>query len=502
MAVGKVYLVGAGPGDPGLLTLKGRACLQQADLVLYDGLVNPAILRHSPAVAERTSRMAGPTGKRLDQEDINQRLVQAALSGKTVVRLKGGDPYIFGRGTEEAAALREAGVPFEVVPGITAATAAGEYAGISVTHRRMSSAVAFVTGHEDPTKPGMLDYHALAQFPGTLVFYMGLARLPRIAESLIKHGKPLDTPACVVSRASRARQRTVSATLATVTREVARAELPAPSLIIIGECATQREALKWFEDKPLFGKRIGVTRDSKQAEPTVRLIHELGGEAVLMPLVEIGPPHSQSDLDEAVRTCGQYNWLTFTSANAVRAFCDRFDCLNQDARCLAGVRVATVGKATEAELREYRLVADLVPETQNAEGLADAIIATGRVGSVLWPRGNRGRDTLRDQLQLAGGTVRAVEAYQTTHATISSRVRAEIESGDIDWIALGSPSMVASLRESSIVIPSSICFAAISPLTQAAAEESGLTVAATATDFDWAGLVQAIVECEAKNGEK
>ena len=501
MSVGKVYLVGAGPGDPGLLTLKGKACLQEADLVLYDGLVNPAILRHSPAVAERTSRMVGPDGKRLDQEAINQRLVEAGLAGKVVVRLKGGDPYIFGRGTEEAAALREAGVPFEVVPGITAATAAGEYAGISVTHRRMSSAVAFVTGHEDPTKPGMLDYHALAQFPGTLVFYMGLARLPKITASLLEYGKPGSTPACVVSRASRARQRTVSATLETVADEVASADLSAPSLIIIGECATQRDALKWFEHKPLFGKRIGVTRDPKQAEPTIRRIHELGGEAVLMPLLEIQPPDSYADLDDAIRDCARFDWLAFTSANAVRAFCHRLDNFNLDARWLSSMKIAAVGTATAAALAEHRLVADLIPETQNAEGLADAMIATGHVDSVLWPRGNRGRETLRERLQSAGSTVHAVEVYRTAAATLSSSVRKEIESSDTDWITLGSPSMVQSLIDANVAIPESTRFAAISPLTEAAAQESGLTVSATATDFDWSGLIQAIVECEANDSE-
>ncbi|HUG89779.1 MAG TPA: uroporphyrinogen-III C-methyltransferase, partial [Planctomycetaceae bacterium] len=249
-----VYLVGAGPGDPGLITLRGLELLRRADLVLYDGLVNPLLLRHTSAECERTCRSPQPEDRRLAQEDVNRRLIAAARDGRTVVRLKGGDPFIFGRGGEEAAALAAAGIPFEVVPGITAATAAAAYAGISLTHRDLASAVAFITGHEDPAKgETSIDYALLARFDGTLVFYMGLHRLPAIVESLLAHGKPPDTPACVISRGTLPAQRTVEAPLAELAAAVRAAELKPPSLIVVGGCARQRRDIAWFERRPLFG---------------------------------------------------------------------------------------------------------------------------------------------------------------------------------------------------------------------------------------------------------
>lgn len=497
MAVGKVYLVGAGPGDPGLLTLKGRACLEQADLVLYDGLVNPSILRHSPAIAERTSRVNGPNGKKLNQEHINQRLVEAGLAGKTVVRLKGGDPYIFGRGTEEAEALRAAGVPFEVVPGVTAATAAGEYAGVSVTHRKLASAVAFVTGHEDPSKPATLAYAALAAFPGTLVFYMGLARIEAIAGSLVEHGKDPDTPACVVSRASRARQRTVPGELSNIATRVHEAGLSAPSLIIIGECAIQHETLQWFEQQPLFGKRIAVTRAAAQAEPTVQTIHQLGGEAVLMPLIQASPPRDWNAVDATIDGLSKFEWLAFTSANGVRFFFERMHARGFDGRKLGSTRIAAVGRSTADALREFHVHADLVPNTQNAEGLAQAMLDAGVSGSVLWLRGDRGRDTLSDLLGAAGVEVVQSETYVSADVSLSESGQSDLRSGDVDWICLASPAMAANLA-ATVEVSDKVNIAAISPLTSQAARDAGLRVDVEATDYSWAGMIQAIVDRECR----
>ncbi|GAG33915.1 unnamed protein product, partial [marine sediment metagenome] len=252
---------------------------QKADLILYDGLVNPLLLRHSSATAERTCRSFTPSGPVLDQDEINQRLIAAARDGKTVVRLKGGDPFIFGRGSEEAAALVEASIPFEVVPGITAATASGAYAGISLTHRDMASSVAFITGHEDPSKSEKsIDYENLAAFEGTLVFYMGLHRLERIVENLLAAGKSPDVPACVISRASTPAQQTVSAPLNELVSVVRAAKLSPPSLILVGECVRQRESIAWFEKRPLFGKRIGITRPAQQAGPALARALELGAQ--------------------------------------------------------------------------------------------------------------------------------------------------------------------------------------------------------------------------------
>ena len=351
-SVGTVYLVGAGPGDPGLLTLRGQECLQRADLVLYDGLVNPLVLRHAHGVAKRTARSAGPDGRRLDQAEINRQLIDAARAGQTVVRLKGGDPLIFGRGAEEAAALKAAGIPFEIVPGITAAAAAGAYAGLSFTHRETSSAVAFVTGHEDPSKPvALLDYAALARFPGTLVFYMGLHRVAAIADALIAHGKPPRTPAAVVARAATSQQRTVVSTLDRLAADTDRAELQPPSVIIIGDVIAHRGELVWYERRPLLGRRIGITRPDAQADDVIARCLELGAEPILMPLIQILPPDDWRAVDEKLDQLDQYDWLVFTSVNGVRFFRERLQATGQPPDSLPPRRVAAIGPATARAIK-------------------------------------------------------------------------------------------------------------------------------------------------------
>ncbi|MEZ6044649.1 MAG: uroporphyrinogen-III C-methyltransferase [Planctomycetaceae bacterium] len=326
---GFVYLVGAGPGDPGLITLKGFDCLQRADSILYDGLVNPLLLRHTAAHAERTCRSVGEHGKWLNQQEINQHLIDEAKQGKTVVRLKGGDPYIFGRGSEEAAALEAEGIPYEVIPGITAATAAAVYAGLSLTHRDYASAVAYVTGHEDPDKEdSSLDYESLARFSGTLVFYMGLHRLPTIVQKLMAAGKSATTPACVVRRATWTDQQTLSTTLAELPGAVKEAGLKAPSLIIVGDCVQQREQIDWFSRKPLLGKRIGITRpevipfkrealsEPDNVDHLIKQCWELGAEPVLIPTMRIQRVQSIEQLQKIhsrLQQLAQYDWLIFTS---------------------------------------------------------------------------------------------------------------------------------------------------------------------------------------------
>src|SRR5712691_140129 len=360
--LGIVYLVGAGPGDPGLLTLRGLECLRRADVVLYDGLVNPALLRHTPAQAIRTCRVSEGGERHLDQPEINQRLIAAARAGQVVVRLKGGDPFVFGRGSEEAAALADAGIAFEVVPGVTAAVAAGEYAGISLTHREHASAVAFITGHEDPAKGAShLDYASLAGFSGTLVFYMGLHRLSQIAESLIAAGKSSETPVAVISQATLPRQRTVTGTLQTISEQVASAHLRPPSLIVVGECVRQRERIAWFEQRPLFGRRIGVTRADEQADPQLGRILELGAEPVLMPTLHIDPPERWDSVDEVLGRPSDFDWIVFTSVNGVRTFFERLWALGRDTRSLGQARLAAIGPSTADALQEFRLRADLMP---------------------------------------------------------------------------------------------------------------------------------------------
>lgn len=501
MAVGKVYLVGAGPGDPGLLTLRGQQCLAQADLVLYDGLVNPLMLRHSRAAAERTSRTAGPGGMRLDQAAINQKLVEAARNGKTVVRLKGGDPFIFGRGAEEATALAAAGIPFEVVPGITAATAAGDYAAISLTHREHASAVAFITGHEDPAKTETaIDYAALAAFPGTLVFYMGLHRLSAIARSLIDRGLPEQTPAAVISRASTPHQKTLVGTLGSLPAQVEAAALRAPSLIVVGQCVRVRETIRWFEKRPLFGLRIGITRPDHQADSEIAMAIEMGAEPVVMPTIEIRPVAETARIDATISRLDTFDWIIFTSVNGVDAFLDRLRETGKDARALSHSKIATIGASTAARLEQHFLRADLVPDDFRSEALAEALKPQVQGKRILWARASRGRDVLPTQLSEAGAQVEELMVYRNEDVdSLPAEAVKLLEAGEVDWIGLSSPSIARHLA--ALLSPSACAhlgrrtkLAAISPVTAAAAEDAGLPVGTVAQTHTWQGIFDAIVE--------
>lgn len=525
---GRVYLVGAGPGDPGLLTLRGAAALATADLVLYDGLVNPLLLRQTRGRCERTSRAQHDAGATVPQADVNRRLIEAARAGLCVVRLKGGDPFLFGRGSEEARALADAGVPFEVIPGVTAAIAAGEYAGISFTHRELSAAVAFVTGHEDPTKPlSLLDYAALARFPGTLVFYMGLRRIEAIAAALIAEGLSPQTPAAVICQASLPTQRTVVAPLCELAAAVERADLHPPSLIVIGECVSQRERIAWFEQRPLFGRRIGITRPEEltaqsdrgitdDGSPgsrrgtggdvglsvTIEQCLELGAEPVVMPLISVHPIADPAPIDAVLSRLSAFDWIVFTSANGVTAFCDRIWQTGGDARRFAHARLACIGPGTAAALAEWRLRADLVPDSYRAEALAAALGPHVAGRRVLWPRANRGREVLPAQLRAAGATVEELVVYENRDEPgLSARVGQQLESGALDWIGLSSPAIARNLA--AVLTPQArrwlgtrTRLAAISPITADAANEVGLPIAAMATEHTWPGLFAAIVAAE------
>jgi len=493
-----------------LLTLLGARRLREADLILYDGLVNPLLLRHSRALAKRTCRSEAPSGRMLKQEEINQQLIEAARSGQTVVRLKGGDPYIFGRGSEEARALRQAGIPFEVVPGVTAAIAAGDYAGISLTHRELASAVAFITGHESPDKSdSMLDFENLARFPGTRVFYMGLHRLPEIVRALIEHGVSPDIPACVISRATTPAQRTVSASLAELPAAVAAAHLRAPSLIVIGECVSQREEIAWFEKRPLFGLRIGITRPVEQAEKEIERAVELGVEPVLLPTISIGPPSDWGAVDAAISTLNVYDWIVFTSVNGVENFFERLWELGFDARRLHAVRFACIGPATADRLADYHLRADLVPEQYRAEELAKVLgeaiqggEPAGRATRILWPRANRGRDVLPERMRALGAIIDEVVVYENNDVeSFPADIQSRLREGTIDWIGLSSPSIARNFHRlldsySRAQLGERIRLVAISPVTSAAAAEVGLPIAAVATEYTWGGIFEAIARVE------
>lgn len=498
---GQVFLVGAGPGDPGLITLRGLQCLALADLVLYDGLVNPLLLRHSAATAERTCRVETATGRSLPQAEINQRLIAAAREGKTVVRLKGGDPFVFGRGSEEAAALAAAGIPFEVVPGVTAAIAASAYAGISLTHRNLASAVAFITGHEDPDKSGsVIDYPALAAFPGTLVFYMGLHRLSAICQALISAGRSPETPAAVISRGTTPGQRTIVANLQTLPDRVAEGGLHAPSLIVVGDCVSQRDQINWFEHRPLFGQRIGITRPAAQADPIVSRVVELGGQPILMPTIEIAPPATWDAVDAAIDHLCEVDWLIFTSANGVRALLDRLWQTHRDLRSLGGIRLAAIGDSTAAALEQFHLRPDLVPPEFRAEALATALVPHVRGKRVLWARASRGRNVLPAELRNAGAHVDEVIVYQNTDAPqLPPDAALLLDNGHLDWIGISSPAIARNLYrllspQAAAAIGQQTKLASISPVTTSALQELGWPVAVEASTYTWDGILEAIME--------
>ncbi|QDU82060.1 Uroporphyrinogen-III C-methyltransferase [Polystyrenella longa] len=515
---GFVYLVGAGPGDPGLITVKGLDCLQRADSILYDGLVNPLLLRHTSAHAERTCRSMGSHGKWLNQSEINEHLITEARAGKTVVRLKGGDPYIFGRGSEEAAALEEAGIAYEVVPGITAATAAAVYAGLSLTHRDFASAVAYVTGHEDPAKEdSTLDYESLAHFSGTLVFYMGLHRLPLIAEKLIAAGKPANTPACVVRRATWTDQRALSSTLAELPTAVKEAGFKAPSLIIVGDCVQQREQIDWFCRRPLLGKRIGITRpevirasSEKENEPdnVDRVIHqcwELGAEPVLIPTMQIRPVADATLVVETMQRIDQYDWLIFTSENGVQFFHDFLWAAGKDARAFSSCKLAAIGSSTAAALERYHLRADLVPEEFRAEGLAAALKPHVDGKRLLWVRANRGRDILPEELRPHCDSFEELVVYEHTDIeNWSPETVQQIQQGGLDWIGVSSPAIARRLKylqETHLELSDALektRYAALSPVTSQAADEIGLPISATAEVFTWNDLLNTISQNDLK----
>lgn len=395
----RVFLVGAGPGNPGLLTLRAAEVLARADLVLHDQLVPERLLDFAAPTARRMCVRDLP-GKHPDKyPHIHELLIATAKAGKTAVRLKGGDPQIFGRGGEEAEHLRAAGVPYEIIPGVTAALAAGAFLEIPLTHRSYSSALALVTGHELPEKPGnRLDWKAIAAFPGTLAIYMGIARLPVIVAELLKHGKPPDTPAAIVERASTGEQRTVNGRLSELEELRRRGGLEAPGLILIGEAVAHRPEHSWWEKRPLFGQRVLVTRPAHQANDLSRKLEELGAVVFRLPTVEIREPADLAPLDRALEQLrnGEWDWLVFTSANGVHALLRRLEALGRDLRDLGRVKLAAIGPKTADALREYRLRADVVREANfSSEGLAESLKPHVAHQRVLLARASRGRNVAK-----------------------------------------------------------------------------------------------------------
>ncbi len=501
-ATGKVYLVGAGPGDPGLLTLKGRDCLARAQVVLYDYLANPALLSFAPPDAERIYVGRRGRGHYREQEDINRLLIQRAQAGQIVVRLKGGDPFVFGRGGEEAEAIAAAGVDFEVVPGVTAAIAVPAYAGIPVTHRTLASTVTVVTGHEDPAKgTTVIDWPKLAGTSGTLVFMMGMKALPSIVARLLDEGRAADTPVAAIRWGTRAEQRSVIGTLRDIVEKTEGAKLEPPTVVVVGEVVRLRPQLNWFEKRPLFGKRVAVTRAQAQAKELTDLLSTYGAEPVEAPTIQLVPPESWQPLDRAITRIGDYRWLIFTSVNGVVPFMTRLAAGGKDGRALAHLRIAAIGPRTAHELERFGLRADLVPAQYQAEGLLEALRSEDLHGKkVLIPRAEVAREILPEQLRHMGAEVDVVVVYRTVAPVLDvGALKEQLEADRVDAVTFTSSSTVRNFVElvggqaEARRLAAHSCLACIGPITAKTAEEHGLTVSIVPKENTIPSLVEAIV---------
>ncbi len=504
--IGKVYLVGAGPGDPGLLTLRGKYLLEKAQAVVYDYLANKKLLKHVSKTAELI--YVGKKGGGLHaytQEGINNLLVEYGKAGKMIVRLKGGDPFIFGRGAEEIEELVAAGVPFEVVPGVTSATAAATYAGIPITHRKYTASVAFITGHEDPSKKeSNIRWDKLATGAGTLVIFMGIKNLPIITRKLIENGRDPKTPVAVVRWASTPEQQSVEGTLETITEVVQQAGIKPPALIVVGEVVKLRKTIDWYEKRPLFGKRIVVTRTREQASELVALLEEHGADCIEYSTINIEPVDDYTILDRELGDISCCGWVLFTSLNAVTYFFRRLNVLGLDARALAGVKIAVVGRATGDELLKYGIKVDLIPEKFTGEGLAEALIAQGVMGSkILLPRAVKARDVLPEMLTEAGAEVVVAPVYQNVPPKgRKNELREELEEKGVDMVTFTSSSTVtnfltmvdATSDEDLNQLLGDVSIAAIGPITAETVKDSNLNVDVQPERYTIPDMVNAIVD--------
>lgn len=496
-----VSLVGAGPGHPGLLTLRAAQCLREADLVLYDKLVPPVMLEHARASAECVCVVDLAPRHVERQFPIQDAMIAAARQGKRVVRLKGGDPCLFGRAGEEAQALRQAGIPFEIVPGVTAALGAASFAGIPLTHRNHASAVAFLTGHEDPDKPeSALDWPALARFPGTLAVYMGMSRLDKVARSLIDGGKDPETPAAAVQHATTGQQHTIEAPLAELPAAARAAGLSAPAVILIGSVVSLRSDLHWFEKLPLFGKRVLVTRPRQQAGDLAERLVQLGAVPYVLPAVEIRPPADWHPVDHALQRLQDYQWLVFTSANGVTALLERLLARGGDLRRLGGVKLAAIGPKTAETLSRYHLKADLVPAKFQSEDLAARLLEQIRPGErVLLARADRGRELLREELSRHCRVEQVAVYSQVDAIRADDPVLDHVRRGEIDFITLTSSNiaraLIAGLDATSRgrLEAGETRLVTISPVTSAEVRALGLQVAAEATVATTEGMIDALI---------
>jgi len=494
---GKVYIVGAGPGDPELITVKGARCLLRADVIVHDYLVGKEIVRR----AGKNTRLVyvGKIGGNhsISQENLNKLLVEEALKGNTVVRLKGGDPFIFGRGGEEAEFLEEKGIPFEVIPGITSAISVPAYAGIPLTHRKITSTLAFITGHEDPEKAeSRINWEKISSIE-TIVFLMGVRNLSGIASNLMENGRSPDTPVALIRWGTTPDQETLTGTLGDIAALAKEKGFLAPAVFVVGNVVNLREKLGWFEKKSLFGKGVVITRPEEQAEELTSLLRDEGARVISFPTIRIEPPEDYDDLDRAIKNIEKYQWIVFTSANGVRFFFDRFRELRNDIRDLKGIKMCTIGPATRARVEGYGIRVDLVPEEYVSDSVVEAFRGISVAGAnILLPRAEIAGDIIPDGLSEMGAHVDVATAYRTTGSGEDGEtIRELMNSGKVDVITFTSPSTVINFMDiigKETPIPNHIKIACIGPVTENACRKAGLGVDIMQGPYSIPGLVDAI----------
>jgi uroporphyrinogen III methyltransferase/synthase len=506
-----VYLVGAGPGDLGLVTLRAKECLENADVIVYDHLANPEVLSWAREDAEIIYAGKKPDEDRkhsqLSQQEINALLIEKAREGKQVVRLKGGDPFVFGRGAEEAQAIAGAGIAFEIVPGITSAIAGPAYAGIPMTHRTHNSHVTFFTGHEDPAKAeSAIDYAALARLGGTQVMLMGVERLGSITSEMLKQGVRSDLPVALVRSATTGQQQTLTGTLSDIAQKAAARHFKAPAVAVFGEVVALRDGLNWYEKRPLLGKRIVVTRTRKQASVLSNKLRALGAHVIELPTIRIEPPSNLREFAELVQDAHIYDWIVFTSANGVEAFFDIFFKLYDDAREIGGARIAAIGPATAERVKDFHLHVDLQPDEFVAEAVLREFKKKGSIENlhILLVRAEKARDVLPKELSVMGAIVDEAFAYRTVAETRdTSGARRQLAQDGADLITFTSSSTVENFLALGVPWPKGMRIASIGPITSNTVRDHGLKVDVEAHRHDIDGLVQAIRELFAeKNAAK
>ena len=500
MKLGKVYLVGAGPGDPGLITVKGLACLAKADVIIYDRLIDDSLFEEASPRSEKIYVGKGRGCHAMEQKEINLLLIDKARQGKTVVRLKGGDPYVFGRGGEEAEIMAANNISFEVVPGVSSAYAVPAYAGIPVTHRRLASSFTVITGHEDPEKgESSIDWSKISSGSDTLVFLMGMGNLTHIVSKLIENGRPPSNPVAVISHGTSPNQRTIVATLEDISARAQKEGFEPPAVIVVGEVVKLRDQIRWFDNLPLFGKRVLITRAEHQNKELNRLLVERGAAPVELPVIKIGPPGSWTELDEAIGNLKKYNWIIFTSVNAVDTFWRRLEAKKLDARQFNGIKIAAIGPATTGALEVRGLRPDYVPRTYTSQGLLAGLKKQDIAGRrFLLPRADIAGNELNDGLIKLGAKVHQVTAYRTARvARPVSQAKQALLKGEIDVVTFTSASTVNGLldmlgRKWQVIQRAKL--ACIGSNTAAVLVEKGLKPDIVAREHTMAGLVIAIEE--------